>query len=233
MFLTHFLCYAKCFHYSCLKNVIVLWFYYSLIRAKQNRKDASKRKLADKSVVSKEEDPKVSHQFTISMAKQKLILRNRVAQAMMLEEPILVDLGFASSMFYNEITDVARHLVQTLGSVNKSAFEPWPTLRVIFCNAKPSIEQNEIIKVFRRLTVGENSFDKLPVTITESSYLDLYKARELVYLTQDADIYYHPTEGIPIIGAIINKTTKDKLPIQRAHNDDIKVRKLPIDLNEK
>lgn len=203
-----------------------------MIRSKQNRKAASKQKLADKSVVAKE-DPKVSHQFTISMAKQKLILRNRVAQAMMLEEPILIDLGFASSMFYNEITDVARHLVQTLGSVNKSAFEPWPTLRVIFCNAKPSIEENEIIKVFRRLTVGENSFDKLPVTISESSYLDLYKARELVYLTQDADIYYHPTEGIPIIGAIINKTTKDKLPIQRALNDDIKVRKLPIDLNEK
>lgn len=164
---------------------------------------------------------------------EKKIIQNRVAQAMMLEDPILVDLSYADTLYYNEIVDVARHLFLSIGDINRSALNHMPTLNVIFCNVKPSVEENEILKALRRLLAEDYNLSKLPMTLTEKSYLDLFPKRDLVYLSPDAEQYYHPTEGIPVIAGLIHKTTEDKLALHRAYKEKIKVRRLPIDLIDK
>lgn len=164
---------------------------------------------------------------------EKKIIQNRVARATMLEDPILVDLGYADTLYYNEIIDVARHLFLSIGDINRSALNHTPTFNVIFCNVKPSVEENEILKTLRRLLTEDCSMSKLPVTLTDKSYLDLFPKRDLVYLSPDAEQYYHPAEGIPVIAGLIHKTTKDKLALHRAYKEKIKVRRLPIDLIDK
>lgn len=164
---------------------------------------------------------------------EKKIIQNRVARATMLEDPILVDLGYADMLYYNEIIDVARHLFLSIGDINRSALNHTPTFNVIFCNVKPSVEENEILKTMRRLLTEDCSMSKLPVTLTEKSYLDLFPKRDLVYLSPDAEQYYHPAEGIPVIAGLIHKTTKDKLALHKAYKEKIKVRRLPIDLIDK
>ncbi|XP_061186508.1 tRNA methyltransferase 10 homolog B-like [Saccostrea echinata] len=167
---------------------------------------------------------------------ERTIINNRVGQAALLEDPILIDLGFADSLVFSEIIQVARQLFSLVECINRSAFEPTPTLNIMFCNAKPSLEDNEFLKVFRSKEYCglDRTLKDLPVSaITEKSYLELFPREDLVYLSPDAKHYYIPEQdGIPIIGAIVDKTTKDKLSYSRAFEDNIKIRKLPIDIGE-
>lgn len=165
---------------------------------------------------------------------RKFLIQSRVAQAMILEDPILIDLGFADALTYSEISLVVKQLYDLAGYINASALDPTPTLNVIFCNAKPSVQENKFLGLLQsRFEKNlEEGLDSMPVSlITEKSYLELFPRDDLVYLTPDAHKYYHPSEdGIPIIGAIVDKTTQDKLTHTRAFEDQVKMRKLPIDL---
>lgn len=157
------------------------------------------------------------------------IIQSRLAQAMMLEDPIFMDLGFADKLDYDEIEDVVNQLMITFGLIRESAISTESTLNIIFCNATPSPEENPIIRRLMKnvpdLTVGD-----LLVTVTEKSYLDLYPKKDLVYLSPDAKEYYHPDDGIPIIGAIVDRRTMTKLSYGKGHSQKLRIRRLPIDL---
>ncbi|XP_062593376.1 tRNA methyltransferase 10 homolog B-like [Saccostrea cucullata] len=202
------------------------------------QKNHWKRSKQPREKVTTERNPDIPERFYKDMFNftERLIINNRVGQATMLEDPILIDLGFADSLVYSEIVHVARQLFSLVECINRSAFEPTPTLNIMFCNAKPSLEDNEFLKVFRSKEYcgSRRTLNDLPVSlITDKSYLDLFPREELVYLSPDAKHYYIPEQdGIPIIGAIVDKTTKDKLSYSRAFEDNIKIRRLPIDIGD-
>lgn len=187
------------------------------------------RKLKREPVTELPYDPTNFCQVLYCLSEKKVI-QSRVARAKMLEDPILVDLSYADSLYYNEIMKMAKHLFISIGDIHRSALDHKPTFNVIVCNVKPSVEENEILKVLRRILVEDDSMSKLPMTLTEKSYLDLFPKRDLVYISPDAKQYYHPTEGIPVIPGLIHQITADKLALKKAYKEKIKVRKLPITL---
>ncbi|XP_062593347.1 tRNA methyltransferase 10 homolog B-like isoform X2 [Saccostrea cucullata] len=169
----------------------------------------------------------------IYTATERLLIKNRVAQAMMLEDPILIDLGLTDKLVYKEILAVAGQIQSLVAAINASVYEPSPTLNVILCNVKPSVEENEVIKILRMRHLGRNArLEDLPFSlVTEKSYLELFPREDLVYLTEDARKYYYPgDDGIPIIGAMEDQKRSDsaKLSFKRAFKDDIITCKLPF-----
>ncbi|XP_061187569.1 tRNA methyltransferase 10 homolog C-like [Saccostrea echinata] len=168
---------------------------------------------------------------------EKMLVRSRVAQAMMLEDPILIDLGLTESLVYTEILEVANKIQLLVASINASAFEVSPTLNIILCNVKPSLEENEVLKILRMKYMAKNArLEDLPFSlVTEKSYLELFPREDLTYLSGDARKYYYPGEdGIPIIGAVVDQKHSEscKLSFSKAFKDDIKIRRLPFEFDK-
>lgn len=105
----------------------------------------------------------------------------------MLEDFILVDLGYVDMLYYNEIIDVVRYLFLLIGDINRLAFNYTSIVNVIFCNVKFLVEENEILKIMRRLLTEDCSMSKFFVIFIEKSYLDLFLKRDLVYLSFDVE----------------------------------------------
>lgn len=105
----------------------------------------------------------------------------------MLEDFILVDLGYVDTLYYNEIIDVVRYLFLLIGDINRLAFNYMSIFNVIFCNVKFLVEENEIMKIMRRLLTEDCSMSKFFVIFIDKSYLDLFLKRDLVYLSFDVE----------------------------------------------
>lgn len=105
----------------------------------------------------------------------------------MLEDFILVDLGYVDMLYYNEIIDVVRYLFLLIGDINRLAFNYTSIFNVIFCNVKFLVEENEILKIMRRLLTEDCSMSKFFVIFIDKSYLDLFLKRDLVYLSFDVE----------------------------------------------
>lgn len=177
-------------------------------------------------------DPDGQHRFIRAMFDHtvNMIADHRMAQAALFEDPIVVDFSFIDSLYYHEIRDVALQLMYVRSLAKMSAFERTPTLNLIFCNVQKPWEENQIFKVLESRNQKLEDIAKGPVTMTEKSYLDLFPKEDLVYLSPDARHYFHPDDGIPIIGGIIDTTTTAKLSYGKAKKEDLKIRKLPIDM---
>lgn len=177
-------------------------------------------------------DPDGQHRFIRAMFDHtvNMIADHRMARAALFEDPIVVDFSFIDSLYYHEIRDVALQLMYVRSLAKMSAFERTPTLNLIFCNVQKPWEENQIFKVLESRNQKLEDIAKGPVTITEKSYLDLFPKEDLVYLSPDARHYFHPDDGIPIIGGIIDTTTTAKLSYGKAKKEDLKIRKLPIDM---
>lgn len=202
-------------------------------RIMEKVKDAEK--LEERSQIVKRDnrlDPDCHHRFIRDMFGHtvNLISDHRLAQAAIFEDPIVVDFGHTDSLYYHEIRDVALQFIHLFGLARMSAFERTPTLNLIFCNVKKPWEENQIFQILKSRNHKFEDIAKGPVTITEKSYLDLFPKKDLVYLSPDARHYYHPDDGIPIMGGIIDTTTTAKLSYRKAKQEDLKVRKLPIDM---
>lgn len=105
----------------------------------------------------------------------------------MLEDFILVDLGYVDMLYYNEIIDVVRYLFLLIGDINRLAFYYTSIFNVIFCNVIFLVEENEILKIMRRLLTEDCSMSKFFLIFIEKSYLDLFLKRDLVYLSFDVE----------------------------------------------
>lgn len=177
-------------------------------------------------------DPNACHRFTREMYNFtfRKIAHYRLAQAQMLEEPIVVDFGFTDELYFHEIRDLSLQFIQLFGLAKQSVYERLPTFNLVFCNVKKPWEENQIFRILKSRNYDVDKILDSGITVTEKSYLDLFPKEDLVYLSPDAPHYYHPDDGIPIIGGIIDLTTRKKLSYTKAVAENLEVRKLPIDM---
>ena len=67
--------------------------------------------------------------------------------------------------------------------------------------------------------------------MSTSSYLDLFPREKIVYLTPHCNqvLEGYDPDSVYIVGALVDKTTREPLSLAKAKRDGVKMRTLPLD----
>ena len=89
-----------------------------------------------------------------------------------------------------------------------------------FCNFKMGGRFEQAIK---------KDLEKMECIITESSYLDIFSRKNLVYLSSDSpNIYTYNPNDVCVIGGLVDTTTTENLSIAYAKEHGIRHARLPL-----
>lgn len=144
------------------------------------------------------------------------------AQAMQFGQPLVFDMGYDHYMDSKELQYTVSQLLESEGC-NRRDVDPF---HIYFCNLKiDSTYQRELVKHY-----GEK-WDKLLLTATEKSYVDLFPKDSLIYLTADSPnvmtTYKH--DKIYIIGSFVDKRMQPGTSLAKAKRLNLATECLPLD----
>ena len=149
---------------------------------------------------------------------------NNLAYEMMHGIPLIFDCSFEEHMTNREIRNLAMQ-VNFLHGHNKIHREPF---HLVFSDFDSKG------KLYHEL-IGKHEVDlweRIPYTMTEKSYLDLYPRDKLVYLTPNSKqvLQSFDPNDIYIVGGIVDKATEEPLTFAKAKKQNIRTAKLPLDV---
>ncbi|XP_018575042.1 mitochondrial ribonuclease P protein 1 homolog [Anoplophora glabripennis] len=216
-----------------------LEYLFRLSKTKENRKIKrfEKKLKREEFINSKEVEKNESlEEFALKydLAHNNMFLRfydstinqmynNRLFQAMMFGQKLVVDCGYDKNMTKRENINCAKQLMLLFGE-NRIHEDPFD---LHFCNTDPG---GELIKYLHKHipNMYELSF---PLNLHESSYLDLFPKDQLVYLTPHCrqEMTEFDFDAIYIIGAIVDKINIEPLSLAKAKKEGLKMAKLPLD----
>ncbi|XP_064467247.1 tRNA methyltransferase 10 homolog C-like [Ornithodoros turicata] len=136
-------------------------------------------------------------------------------------QKLVFDLDYDHHMTLRESNKAAVDLKAAYG-LNRRSRDPF---HLYFCNANPS---NSTIQI-----MNETLFDirkhAVLTEVTEKSYLDLFPRKNLVYLSPDGDetldMFDH--DAVYIIGAFVDKGTKEGVTCAKARKEGIRTVRFP------
>nr|XP_003469298.2 tRNA methyltransferase 10 homolog C [Cavia porcellus] len=209
------------------KYLKYLYIKENVKRARQNKKQMK--------AAAKEEAQQAKLLETTEEAKEQNFLFLRLwdryntiamgwkgAQAMQFGQPLVFDMGYDHYMDSKELQYTVSQLLESEGC-NRRDVDPF---HIYFCNLKiDSTYQRELVKHY-----GEK-WDKLLLTATEKSYVDLFPKDSLIYLTADSPnvmtTYKH--DKIYIIGSFVDKRMQPGTSLAKAKRLNLATECLPLD----
>ncbi|XP_078089033.1 tRNA methyltransferase 10 homolog C [Mustelus asterias] len=146
----------------------------------------------------------------------------RAAQSMMFGQPLVFDMSYESYMARREMENTVSQLLECEG-YNRRSLDPF---HFHFCNLSPEGSyQKELLKRYG------DAWDRLLITITEKSYVDIFPKDKLVYLTADSPhvlkTFQH--DKIYIIGSLVDKSIQTGLSHANAKRLKLATARLPLD----
>ncbi|XP_018420772.1 PREDICTED: mitochondrial ribonuclease P protein 1 [Nanorana parkeri] len=146
----------------------------------------------------------------------------RTVQSMIHGQPLVFDMVYDRYMSQKEIENTVSQLMMSVGS-NKISGDPF---HIHFCNLQPGGPYHkELVKRY------QEAWDKLLITATEKSHIDIFPRDRLVYLTADSPnvIKEFDHEKIYIVGAFVDKCQKTGVSLGIAKRLNLATARLPLD----
>ncbi|XP_005100266.1 mitochondrial ribonuclease P protein 1 homolog [Aplysia californica] len=146
----------------------------------------------------------------------------RLASAMQYGVPLVIDMDFEKHMRPQEIRNTAHQLLDLYAFNRLDDGEPFH-LHFTSCS-----ETNSIYRMMQILFQDNQDF---LATVTENSYLDLFKKQELVYLSPNGRqvLREFDPNTVYIVGAFNDKATQEPVTFAKARQQNIKCLRLPLD----
>ncbi|XP_007943994.1 tRNA methyltransferase 10 homolog C [Orycteropus afer afer] len=144
------------------------------------------------------------------------------AQAMQFGQPLVFDMAYENYMQPKELQNTVSQLLESEGS-NRRNVDPF---HIYFCNLKKDGGYyGELVKRY-----GEK-WDKLLLTATEKSHVDLFPKDSVIYLTADSPnvmtTFKH--DKIYIIGSFVDKNMQPGISLANAKRLKLATERLPLD----
>ncbi|XP_004706516.1 tRNA methyltransferase 10 homolog C [Echinops telfairi] len=144
------------------------------------------------------------------------------AQAMQFGQPLVFDMAYDSHMKPKELQNSVSQLLESEGC-NRRDVDPF---HLYFCNLKTdSNSHTELVKRYKE------KWDKLLLTTTDKSYVDLFPKGNIIYLTADSPnvmtTFKH--DKIYIIGSFVDKNMQPGTSLANAKRLKLATECLPLD----
>ncbi|CAN0415239.1 unnamed protein product [Rangifer tarandus platyrhynchus] len=207
-----------------------LKYLYIKEKMKKARQIKKEMKKAEKQEVKKEQLPE-----TIKEDKQQNFLFLRLwdrnvdtamgwkgAQAMQFGQPLVFDMAYDDYMKPQELQNAVSQLLESEGC-NRRNIDPF---HIYFCNLKTDgAYYKELVKRY-----GEK-WNKLLLTATEKSHVDLFPKDSIIYLTADSPnvmtTFKH--DKIYIVGSFVDKNMQPGTSLAKAKRLKLATECLPLD----
>ncbi|XP_054829073.1 tRNA methyltransferase 10 homolog C [Eublepharis macularius] len=153
---------------------------------------------------------------------EDLIFEWRAAQSMIFGQPLVFDMAYENYMSCREMENAVKQMMESEG-VNRKAVDPF---HLYYCNLTvDGPYHKEFIKRY-----GE-AWDKLFVTATEKSHVEIFPQNQLVYLTADSPNVMKTFEHdkIYIIGSLVDKSIQTGVSLAQAKRLNLATARLPLD----
>ncbi|GCB64827.1 tRNA methyltransferase 10 homolog C [Scyliorhinus torazame] len=206
--------------------------YLKYLAIKEGKKKATKEKQKLKQEGAKDLQKEKENEEGIALKNTYLLqfwqrsfdsLYNwRTVQSMMFGQPLVFDMSYESYMARREMENTVSQLLECEG-YNRRSLDPF---HLHFCNLNPEGSyQKELLKRYG------DAWNRLLITITEKSYVDIFPKDKLVYLTADSPYvlktFQH--DKIYIIGSIVDKSIQTGLSHANAKRLKLATARLPLD----
>lgn len=143
-------------------------------------------------------------------------------QAMQFGQPLVFDMAYDNYMKPSELQNTVSQLLESEGW-NRRNVDPF---HIYFCNLKiDSAYHRELVKRYRE------KWDKLLLTATEKSPVDVFPKDRIIYLTADSPnvmtTFKH--DKMYIIGSFVDKNTQTGTSLAKAKRLKLATERLPLD----
>lgn len=143
-------------------------------------------------------------------------------QAMQFGQPLVFDMDYENYMKRVELQNAVSQLLESEGW-NRRDVDPF---HIYFCNLKTeSAYHRELVKRY------SEKWDKLLLTATEKSPIDLFPKDSIIYLTADSPnimtTFKH--DKIYIIGSFVDKNAQTGISLAKAKRLNLATERLPLD----
>ncbi|XP_046887178.1 tRNA methyltransferase 10 homolog C isoform X1 [Hypomesus transpacificus] len=200
-------------------------------KEKQEERKAKRVYLEDNRVKEGEEDmddeggQTLKNTFLLQFWSRSLdkLLAWRSAQSMVFGQPLVFDMSYEQSMAKREVENTVSQLLEVEGS-NRRAKEPF---HLHFCNLQPdSGYQRELIKRY-----GADAWERLLITASNQSYVDMFPPERLVYLTADSRNVLRTFDHskVYIVGSLVDRSIQTGLSLANAKRLNLATARLPLD----
>ncbi|KAL8190808.1 UNVERIFIED_CONTAM: hypothetical protein K2H54_061978 [Gekko kuhli] len=206
--------------------------YLKFLAIKEGKKRADKEKRGKKKQIREEEirkanennDGEVKNTFLMKFwsKSEDAIFSWQAAQSMLFGQPLVFDMAYENYMSCREMENAVKQMMEAEG-VNRRAIDPF---HLHYCNLKVDGPYH---KVFIK-RYGE-AWDKLFVTMTEQSHVEVFPRNQLVYLTADSPNVMQKFEHdkIYIIGTLVDKSIQKGISLAQAKRLKLATARLPLD----
>lgn len=196
-------------------------------RARQNKKEmkaaAKAEAKKDNLLETTEEDKQKDFLFLRFWdQRENNAMDWKCAQAVQFGQPLVFDMAYDNYMKPREMHNSVTQLLESEGC-NRRDVDPF---HLYFCNfRKDSACHMELVKRYKE------KWDKLFITVTEKSYVDLFPKDNIIYLTADSPnimtTFKH--DKIYIIGSFVDKKMQPGISLAKAKRLNLATECLPLD----
>lgn len=196
-------------------------------KAKQRKKEmkaaAREEAMKVKLLETPEEDKQQNFLFLrLWDRKMNIAMDWKGAQAMQFGQPLVFDMMYDDYMKPKELQNAVSQLLESEGC-NRRNIDPF---HIYFCNLKTNgAYHTELVKRYRE------KWDKLLLTATEKSYVDLFPKDDIIYLTADSPnvMTNFKHDKIYIIGSFVDKGIQPGISLAKAKRFKLATESLPLD----
>ncbi|XP_074070481.1 tRNA methyltransferase 10 homolog C [Macrotis lagotis] len=195
-------------------------------KEKQERKRAEREEAEKQKLGNAEESEKTEMKNTYLLPLNDRALKAewdwKNAQAMMFGQPLVFDMAYENFMPERDLKNTVCQLLESEG-VNRRNIDPF---HIYFCNLKvDGVYQKELLNRYKE------KWDKLLLTTTEKSHIDIFPRKNLIYLTADSPnvmtTFRH--DKIYIIGSFVDKCLQPRVSYANAKRLNLASERLPLD----
>ncbi|XP_062982942.1 tRNA methyltransferase 10 homolog C [Elgaria multicarinata webbii] len=191
-------------------------------KEKQNKQKEARKELIQKAMENSDGELKNTFLMKFWTKSEDAVYNWRAAQSMIFGQPLVFDMDYENCMSHREIKNAVKQLVESEGA-NRRAIDPF---HLHYCNFKADGPYHKELITF----YGE-AWDKLFVTATQKSHVEIFPRDQLVYLTADSPnvlkVFEH--DKIYIIGTLVDKSIQTGVSLARAKRLKLVTARLPLD----
>ncbi|KAL0204435.1 hypothetical protein M9458_002453 [Cirrhinus mrigala] len=147
----------------------------------------------------------------------------RAAQAMRFGQPLVYDMSYEQHMSRRELENTIAQLMESEGW-NRRAADPF---HLHFCGLRlDGAYRRELLKRY-----GSHTWERLLITATERTHVEMFPQQDLVYLTADSKNVLHTFDHskIYIIGAMVDRSIHSGVSLANAKRLKLTTARLPLD----
>ncbi|XP_077198224.1 tRNA methyltransferase 10 homolog C [Paroedura picta] len=206
--------------------------YLKFLAIKEARKRTEKEKQEIRKKIREEEiqkskenkngEPRNTFLMRFWTRSEDTIVNWRAAQSMIFGQPLVFDMAYENYMSPRAMENTVKQMMEVEG-INRKGVDPF---HLHYCNLKvDGPYHNMFVKRY------SDAWDKLLVTVTEQSHVDIFPQDQLVYLTADSPNVMKTFEHdkIYIIGSLVDKSIQTGVSFAQAKRLKLATARLPLD----